>query len=72
MATQYYTAAVETGSCCIDDRSVMEQRCTCGHKHKTRDTAEKCMEKLTKRDKNGNCSAQWYNSKIHDQDQRRA
>ena len=72
MAAQYYTVAVETGSCSASDYSVREQRCTCGHKHKTRDAAEKCMEKLTKRDKNGNCSALWYTSTIHDQDQRRA
>jgi hypothetical protein len=68
----YYKVVVETGSCSVSDRSVMEERCTCGHKHKTRDTAERCMDKLTKRDQMGNCSALWYNSVIHNQDQQRA
>lgn len=70
--TTTYTVAVETGSCSATDRSIMEQRCTCGHKHLTRDAAERCLERLTKRDKHGNCSALFYNARIHDQDQRRA
>lgn len=68
----YFTVAVETGSCSASDRSIMEQRCTCGHKHQTREAAERCFEKLTKRDKHGNCSALFYAARIHDQDQRRA
>lgn len=71
MTGQYFTVAVETGSTSMDYKR-HEQRCTCGHKHQTRDAAEKCMEKLTKRDANGNCSAQWYNSRIHNQDGERA
>jgi hypothetical protein len=72
MTNQYYfTVAVETGNTSMDYRS-HEQRCTCGHKHKTREAAEKCQEKLTRRDKSGNCSALWYNSRIHNQDSERA
>ena len=37
----------------------------CGHKHRSYEAAEKCMDKLMcwSRDKK-NCSAKWYNSKI--------
>ena len=63
----YYTVAVETGSTSMD-YSFYEERCNCGHKHKTREAAEKCLSKLTKRDKNGNCSQLWYSARIHDQD----
>jgi len=66
-----YTVAVETGSTSMDYKR-HEQRCNCGHKHRNREAAETCQEKLTKRDKNGNCSALWYNSQIHNQDGERA
>lgn len=78
MAIEYYTVAAETGSCSepMDEVPEMgdglfvrwEQRATCGHKHKTREAAGKCRDKLTRRSKNGECSALWYGAKIHDQD----
>lgn len=75
-AIKYYVVAVETGNCSCDADDMgegyeqqrrWEERVTCGHKHKTRAAAERCLEKLTKQDKNGNSSALWYNATIHDQ-----
>jgi hypothetical protein len=67
----HFCVAVETGSTSMDYKW-REQRCTCGHKHKTREAAERCQAKLTKRDKQGNCSALWYNSRIHNENSERA
>jgi len=76
MPAKYFTVAVETGSHSMDTDDLgdgygcqhrWEERTNCGHKHKTREAAEACRDKLTKRDKNGNSSALWYNSTIHDQ-----
>jgi hypothetical protein len=39
-----YTAVVETGSCSPDYKR-WETRTDCGHAHKTREAAEKCLAK---------------------------
>ena len=71
-----YVVTVETGSCSMDvddcgegygHQHRWEERVTCGHKHKTREVAEACLARLTKRDNRGNCSALWYNACIHDE-----
>jgi len=72
-----YTVAVETGSCCGPHDAhnpapaggcSWEERATCGHHHRTYAAAERCRDKLLNWDRDGrNCSALWYNSKIHNQ-----
>jgi hypothetical protein len=42
-----YSVVVETGSCSTD-YSRWDERCNCGHHHKTIDAAKRCMEKLTR------------------------
>ena len=44
-----YTAVVETGSCSMDYKR-WETRTDCGHAHRTREAAEKCIAK----------KQQWY------------
>jgi len=63
---KYFKVVAETGSCSLD-YTRWEEKATCGHKHRTIDAAEKCREKLTKIDRNGNCSALWYHATIHNQ-----
>lgn len=67
---EYFKVVAETGNCSTD-YARWEERATCGHKHRTLDAAIKCRNKLTKIDKNGNCSQLWYNAKIHNQDNER-
>lgn len=42
--SERFFAVVETGSCSMDHQR-WEERCTCGHAHKTREAAEKCLAK---------------------------
>ena len=42
-----YSVVVETGSCDPTYKR-WEERAHCGHAHKTREAAERCMEKLTR------------------------
>lgn len=76
---RYYKAVVETGSCSMPGRdridpatgersAYWEEQTTCGHKHRTYDTAWRCLQAQRKTDKYGCCSALWYNGRIHDQD----
>lgn len=44
---QRYTVVVESGSCSMDYKH-WEERVTCGHKHKSLETALKCMRHLTR------------------------
>jgi len=67
----YFTVAVETCSM-TEIPARWEQKTNCGHKHLSRETAEACLEKLRRRNKDGSCSALWYNARIHDQDRHRA
>lgn len=64
-----YRVVVETGSCSMPDNNPTrwEYRTTCGHLHRTREAAEKCLARLQRTDKHGNCSALWYNARIHNQ-----
>jgi hypothetical protein len=47
MATIRYSVVVESGSC-DPTYTRWEERVNCGHKHKTIETAQKCLEKLTR------------------------
>lgn len=38
----------------------------CGHNHKTIETAQHCLDKLTAW-RNGSTSAKWYNAHVEDQ-----
>lgn len=67
----YYKAVVESGACSYDYKRY-EEICDCGHKHRSYETAEKCLIRLIGYNrKTRTCSAMWYNGRIHDQDGRR-
>lgn len=42
-----YSVVAESGSCSMDYR-YWEERCNCGHHHKTIAAAKRCMDKLTR------------------------
>ena len=67
MSKNTYSVVVESGSCSMD-RVRWEETCHCGHAHRTIEAAERCLASLTKRDANGNCSAQWWGATIHNAD----
>ena len=70
--TERYFAVVETGSCSMDGQR-WEERATCGHAHKTREAAEKCLAKNRGYNpRTRTCSALWYNGRIHNQHGERA
>jgi len=64
---KYYSAAIGN-SVRADDMSPAPDQ-TCGHRHRTTESAEKCLEKLLawRKDPVGGgriCSAMWYNGYI--------
>jgi hypothetical protein len=60
---KYYTVAI--GNSCYAEGWTPCPNETCGHKHKTRQGAEKCQSKLIGySSKTRTCSAKWYNSYI--------
>ena len=46
-ARETYSVVVESGSCSTDYKR-WEDRAHCGHAHRTREAAERCMERLTR------------------------
>src|SRR5665811_185723 len=63
-----YCAVVESGSCSMDYQR-WEEAANCGHAHRTYEAAEACRVKLQDWSKDRKeCSAKWYNSRIHDMD----
>jgi hypothetical protein len=47
MELETFSVVVESGSCSPDYKR-WEERCNCGHHHKTEAAAERCMKKLTR------------------------
>jgi hypothetical protein len=62
---EYYTVAI--GNSTYMDRTPAPDE-TCGHRHRSTETAEKCQSKLIGMHRDGTgsmvCSAKWYNSYI--------
>jgi hypothetical protein len=42
-----YSVVVESGNCSMD-YSRWEERCSCGHQHKTIEAAKRCLDRLTR------------------------
>lgn len=64
----YFTCAVFSGSTCMCG-SFQEISRECGHKHRTEETANKCLNKLQGWSKDGqSCSANWYHGKVIERD----
>ena len=68
-----YKAVVESGLCSMDYKR-WEEKAKCGHLHHTIEAAEKCLIKnIGSHYINGSwqCSALWYNGKIHNENNER-
>lgn len=62
----YFAAVVHSGSTC-NCRALAHQSENCGHKHRTENGAQRCLDKLQGY-KDGNCSATWYGGKVVEMD----
>jgi len=67
----YYQVIVSDGEIVDNDLRPIRPscRCSCNHRHRTREAAERCQAKLlnyrTERGTNSTvCSAKWYNSRV--------